>query len=127
MSRAKKRKIRKILYSWPVVAVLLLILIVLVMSTWDVFVKYTRSAYEVQQAEGERQELLERRAELENDIAHLQSERGIEEEIRDKFNVAKEGEEVVVIVDGPEQEVVEENEPQSFWQRMWGNVTKRFR
>ena len=34
-------------------------------------------------------------------IDYLNSERGLEEEIRDKFNVAKEGEEVIVIV-GPE-------------------------
>ena len=43
---------------------------------------------------------LKARAEvLEGDIEHLQSDRGLEEELRSRFDVAKEGEQVIIIVE----------------------------
>jgi len=49
--------------------------------------------------EKELAELIKRKAELESSIAKLQNESGMEEEIRDKFQVSKKGEETLVILD----------------------------
>ncbi len=69
-----------------------------------------RSAYEryrverdmagrLHEREQELSELKERAALLEVNVDHLKNERGIEEEIRGRFDVAKDGEQVVVIID----------------------------
>lgn len=47
----------------------------------------------------ELEELNMRAAALESKVNHLESERGIENAIREQFDVAKEGEEVIVVVD----------------------------
>jgi len=69
--------------------------------------------------------LTERAAVLEADVAHLLSERGIEEEIRDRYQVAKEGEHVVVILDdtsgGAATQTPEEN-TESIDGRPWWRV-----
>lgn len=45
-------------------------------------------------------EALQQRAQaLEANVDHLMDERGIEEELRNRFDVAKEGEQVVIILD----------------------------
>ena len=36
---------------------------------------------------------------LEDEVAHLKSTKGIEEEIRDRFDVVKEGEKAVIVID----------------------------
>lgn len=46
----------------------------------------------------ELQELEARASVLETEVRRLKSERGIEAEIRDRFEVAKEGEQIVIIV-----------------------------
>ena len=54
-------------------------------------------------------------------MEYLSGERGIEEEIRKHFDVAKEGEQVVIIVDKEEEELtptelIEEVKP---WYQFW--------
>jgi cell division protein FtsB len=69
---------------------------------------------------------LEQRASaLEEDIVRLEDPRGIEAELRRRYDVAKEGEEVVVLVENPEE--VEEatsttikKEPEGFLERLRG-------
>ena len=55
---------------------------------------------------------------LEEEIERLSTERGVEEEIRSKFDVARAGEQVLVIVDAKEEDVLLESEEEvSAWQR----------
>lgn len=55
-------------------------------------------------------ELEGREESLREEIERLSTERGIEEEVRSKFEVGKEGEEVVIIVDNPDDEDVNKKE-----------------
>jgi len=52
-------------------------------------------------------DLEERKEALERNIETLSTDRGVEQEIRNKFEVSKEGERVIVLVDKKD----EENEP----------------
>ena len=45
-----------------------------------------------------------RAALLENKVEHLKNERGIEGELRSRFDVVKDGEQVVIILDDPKEE-----------------------
>lgn len=61
-----------------------------------------------------------RTAELKESLTRLKSERGIEEEVRQKYTVARPGEEVVIVVDdsGKKGENSGAMEQKSFWQKL---------
>lgn len=71
-----------------------------------------------EQATRELEELELRKQKLEQDIASLKSERGQEEVIRQNFQVTKEGEGVVVIIDNESSEQEVEKKPETFFQRI---------
>lgn len=60
-------------------------------------------------------ELEERKERLSEEIQHLETKEGVEEEIRENFGFAKEGERVVIIVEGEEVETRGENKNTGFW------------
>jgi len=62
------------------------------------------------EAQEELTALLERKHELKEDLDRLGSERGIEEELRTKFHIAKPGEKTVIIVDSKEENIQEKED-----------------
>lgn len=118
---SEKRRIRRILYSRFTIALLLILLIFLLDALWGVYQK-AHNASENKKRTVERLRVLEgREADLLASIEKLKTERGIEDEIRNKFSVVKEGEEMVVIVDLDAKNV--ENgghgfiNPRDWWQK----------
>lgn len=98
----EKRKIRSLLYSKIVIAGILLLALWLGISTHERFV-VEREMYERRTVKEVELEMLnERAADLKEKVEHLENNRGIEEELRNRFDVAKEGEQVIVIVDDDE-------------------------
>ena len=98
----------------------------LAVSVYERFEKEREVAKKRELREAELDELKGRAAALESRVERLESDRGIEAEIRDRFDVVKEGEQVVVILDNEdvstgsnqsEQEEVKE----SFldWLKFW--------
>jgi len=75
------------------------LVIVVVSGVWGVYPKARESGVLRTQAEIERTDLLERRARLESNIAQLQTDRGLEEALREQYALAERGERLVVIVD----------------------------
>ena len=75
---------------------------------WSAFTRYqiaSEMAERRDQVEQEAEVLRERKDDLESEVQYLSDERGIEAEMRRQFDVAKEGEKVVVIVDDEDGEV----------------------
>ena len=72
-------------------------------------------------------ELENKELELESEIRRLQSESGIEGEIRKKFNVGKPEEKVIIIVDKEnENNKVNQEETDSFFLKTWRAIKKIF-
>lgn len=111
------------LYSKPVIAMLFVATGFLLVSAYNRYeaAVETKNRLETRQAE---LDALSSRAEvLEAKVRYLEDERGVEEELRSRFDVAKEGEEVVVIVDDRsatdvDLELVAEPEKPSFFARL---------
>lgn len=99
----EKRRLRTYLYSPVVVVVLLLLTAVLSVSVYERFTIEREMAERREAAEAELAELQARADALQEQVEHLNNERGIEEELRSRFDVAKEGEQVVVIIDDEER------------------------
>lgn len=121
----QKRKVQRVLYSKTASVILLVLMILAVKALYDVWRKEQQSAVEESQISKEVSDLQGRSDDLGQKITKLGTERGVEEEIRDKFSVAKEGENVLVIV-GTSAEPVKPPETASIWKRMWASVMSVF-
>ena len=119
MSLHKKKKLQRFLYS-PLTIVPLALLVGLLGSTvWSAYTKDRDTRLKRDKQVMELEALNTRATALDEEIERLSSERGREEEIRSKFEVAKEGERVIVIVNPIEEKEEAEREAQpNFWQRI---------
>ena len=114
----QKRKVRAILYHWATLIFLFVFVLFAIHSTWMVYSKKRESEVQKETALRNLTTLTARSTELDSKIEKLETPAGIEEEIRAKFNVAKEGESVVVIV--PDQsKTATTTGPVGFWQKIW--------
>lgn len=91
---------------------LLILVAIAVRGIWEVYNKERDSRLRRQEAEAQLANLEGREASLRADIAQLKSDRGIEEVLRQEYELAREGEGVVVIVG--EKEEAPPPEPSSF-------------
>ncbi|MEX0917859.1 MAG: septum formation initiator family protein [Candidatus Paceibacterota bacterium] len=89
-----------ILYSRITIAVILAVSLFLMFSVYERYVIEREMAERREEVEAERAALIIRKAELEKKVEYLSNEAGVEAEIRKHFDVAREGEQVVIIVDG---------------------------
>ena len=95
----EKRKIRRIIFSKTVIGMLFALTILL---SFSVFERYTISREMQKKLDDRYAELnaLTLRAQtLQTKVKYLGDERGVEEELRSRFDVAKQGEQVVILLD----------------------------
>lgn len=95
----EKRKLRKIFFSKPVIGLIFLCAFLLSFSVYDRYVVSREIQAKLDARYEELEELEMRAATLSTKVSYLEDERGIEEELRNRFDVAKEGEQVVILVD----------------------------
>ena len=101
----EKRKFKKIVYSVWLQAILGIIFLALIFLTVKVYKKSRISADKAEEIKKEMAKLEKRNAELAAEAARLESESGQEREIRKRFDVAKPGEKIIVIVDKTSEDV----------------------
>ncbi len=106
----EKRKIRSILYSKPVAAVFFIATILLSFSAYNRYTVASDMKVKLAARHAELEQLEARAQVLESKVNYLDNERGIEEELRNRFDVVKEGEQVVVLID-EKKEVGDKSEP----------------
>lgn len=112
----EKRRLKRLLYSKWAIALLVIIILIFLNGVWNIFQKERSTDIKRDMAKEELDKLVEREQSLQSEIDRLGTERGVEEEIREKFNVARVGEEIVVIIDAPEDDrVLGEREEKNFW------------
>ncbi len=87
-------------------------------SAWSVYLKQRESADLKTSAEKNFSELSAEDAELQNEINALQTNYGVEREIRSKFNVAKEDENVAIVLDDTDNAALASTTSLTFWQKV---------
>ncbi len=105
MKFGKQNSYKKVLYSKATMLVLLVLIILLGRSVWERLQIERDMAGRAARTEAQLQQLTERKETLQERVEYLQGERGIEEEIRKNFDVAKEGEQVIILMGEPEEMV----------------------
>lgn len=123
----EKKKIRKVIYSKWVFFLLGLVLVFLVFSVVKVYLGGRGASAKREEINKNLEAAEKRKSELEAEIARLESASGAEEEIRKRFNVARPGEKVLVILDKPAENVKIDGESGAgFFAKIWQTVKSVF-
>jgi hypothetical protein len=91
----------------------------LLFSNWKIFQKFKDSVSFRQTAEANLKDESGRETQLKIKVTELQTESGLEKEIRERFPVAKPGEEVIMIIPGNNSEATSDSGANSggWWQK----------
>ncbi|USN87619.1 MAG: septum formation initiator family protein [Candidatus Nomurabacteria bacterium] len=95
----QKRKFRTVLNSRVTQVFIFLAAILILWSAYDRYLIAKEMSEKRLAVEKELSDLKDRKDNLEKEVEYLSSERGIEAEMRRQFDVAREGEQVVIIMD----------------------------
>ncbi|GEM_PF-530529 len=120
----QKRKVRSVIYNRTTLVVLGILVLIVIHSTWVVYKKKKESESLKTISLNNVEELRKRDKELEARIERLSTTPGIEEEIRSKFSVAKQNENVVIIVSEEAKKASSTSKNDSFWQKIKDFFTK---
>ncbi len=120
-----RQKLRKILYSRITLLVLAVLVFFVGRGAWNTHQKAQIARSERDIAERAFTEMESRSSELQASLIRLKSDRGIEEEVRQKYTVARPGEEVVIIVDdsvkkGENSEAMDNKNPWQYFVSLFG-------
>jgi cell division protein FtsB len=94
-----RNKTKKRIYSKTTLFLLFFFLILVLRGSYGVYQKEAESRREMERVLQQKKELMGRLENIEHHAEMLKTPAGVENEIRHKFDVVKEGEGVVVIVD----------------------------
>ncbi|MBX4198610.1 septum formation initiator family protein [Candidatus Parcubacteria bacterium] len=116
----EKKRFKRILYSKGTIFVLVIAIVFFSRATWGVYKKEQESAANALQAENSLKRLEDRQKVLNDELTKLQTEEGVEEEIRSKYGVSKPGERVLIIVDDQKATTSLEVPKKGLWQKFKG-------
>ncbi|MEI8174466.1 MAG: septum formation initiator family protein [bacterium] len=111
----QKKGLRNILYSRPVLVLLIILIFLFSYFLFGFMGKMELTMENRKIAENKVVQLKEQKERLVSDISKLNSNNGVEESIRDKFGLAKEGEGIVVIIDNKTEPKVVKEESGGFF------------
>ena len=114
----KRKKNIRIMYSKPILLFLIILLFVMGRAVWNVYEKEKESRKNLALVQKEYNELTEKEANLIEKNEDLKTHKGIERELRDRFGVAKEGEEMILIFDNEEDSGNIIKEKRSLWKKI---------
>ncbi len=97
----QRRDPTRLMWRRLAAAALLIIVAIGARGVWGVYKKAQESHELRVEAEAKLNDLKQREAELRADISMLRTDRGIEEQLRERYDLAKDNEGVVVIVEPP--------------------------
>ncbi len=106
----QKQIFKEKLYSKTTVFILLVLALLLAKGVVNIYIKERESRKNKEEAELELANMQNRAEELKQASERLKTPVGIEQEIRSKFGVAKEGEKVILIVEEEESAPIEKKE-----------------
>lgn len=118
----QKQKAKQRLYSLPVLGALTVVLLLIMNGTYNVWKKKHESSLHVIELQTRVESLKARELELQANISRLQTDDGIDTEIKKKYSVSKEGEHVVVIVDPKTATTTIPIVKKAWYQRLWDGI-----
>lgn len=121
----EKHQFRKRLYSKTMLIILFIFIILIARGVLNVYAKEKASRAELDRIQKEQLTVQDRYNSVAQNSERLKTEEGIEAEIRGKFDVAKTGEGVIVIVDREVPKPIEEKK--GVFRKIWDSVFNVFK
>lgn len=121
----QKQKIKKRIYSKTAILFLLVLIFFTTRGVYGIYKKESESRREVERVEKKKNEIQNRLTFVTKSVGLLSTDQGIETEIRNKFDVVKSGEKVIVVVDKEIPPAPEEKK--NFLEKFWNGVTSVFK
>lgn len=106
----------------PVLMALVILAAFFSHATYGVMKKRGESERHVRLLREETIAMNEKREDLANGLQGLNTSEGIEKEVKEKFNVSREGEHVVILVDSPAPPAAEKDSDQPWYKRLWSAI-----
>ena len=113
----QKQKIRRMLYSKQIFFIMIVVTIFFFRGAWGVWQKQLESSKKMHDAEARLALVSTRKDELSKDIKRLSTAEGVEREIRQRYSVKRQGEEVILVVDPKLSTSTEDVERSTFWEK----------
>lgn len=114
----QKRKAKSLMYNRVTIVILFVVVLFALHSTWVVYKKQRESQTLREVSEKKVGELSVREKEIDDKIKALDTQQGIEKEIRSKFNVIKGDENMVIVLDDENASTSQVSTTTSFWQKV---------
>lgn len=114
----QKWRFKTVMYSKGMRIFLVVVALYSLFSAYMVYEKKRQSDKDVHEAELRLLALSAKETTLLQEIDHLQTDEGLEAEIRSKYSVAKEKEQVVVLVEDEPTTTTEVTQKESMWNRL---------
>lgn len=121
----EKRRISQLFFSKGMILGLFIMVILMAYATLNAYDREQEARARRTEATDELGRLEARASALTDNINRLEDPRGIEEELRRRYDVGKEGEQVIVFVEHPTVETLQDTpvSPPTLWQRLMGLLT----
>ncbi len=113
---------QKIALSWFTIGALCAIVTVLSFAVFDMYKKNRLATEKMLSAKGELTKIESRKDSLAKDLKRIKTGKGIEERLREKFDVGKKGERLLIIIDKEIQHETVQEQP--FWTRVWQKIRR---
>jgi cell division protein FtsB len=117
----QKQKLKSQLYSVPALFAFLVLAVFIAKGTIGVVQKEEQSRADVQALKTKITTLSNEQTQMKDDIASLNTEAGIDEEIKEKFNVSSPGEHVAILVD-PTHSATSTVIALPWYKRVWDDI-----
>ena len=117
----KRRKMHSMLYNRITVVLLVVVILLLGFSVFSVFQKRQEALDNAKAAELKVQTLSQEETKTQEEINTLNTDEGVEAALRNEYQVSKDGEGLVVVVNKDPQKispVVSPPPPQTWWQKI---------
>jgi len=116
----EKRKVKSILYSKPFLVGMCIPIFFLSFAAFKAHKKEQETSQKREELTADLSTLEYRASKLEEDIKNLDDPRGIEKELRSRYEVGKDGEEIIVFVEDkkPEKKEGVVEEKKGFWSKI---------
>ena len=98
--------------------ILIIILILMFRAVWGIYIKNDFTKHNLDRVNDDYYNLKQREEKLIDEISFLKTTDGQEEELREKYGVAKPNEEVIIIVNQNQKLVDDWTEPINWWQKI---------
>lgn len=124
MAAKRIERLAKQYLWWGALFLVAVFILFLIRGTWTAYGRMQEAAVLRHNAELERDELVQRKAELDQSLERLKTPRGIEDEVRSRYQLVKPGEEEFVLVTSKSGTTsVPTRSPKGFWgawRAFWG-------